>query len=133
MYQKVAQMLLVENVDEALAWYGEVFGAELHASSPQTPPFEWVSLLLADVEIMCGQKRAAQEWYSDKVTISRTPANFIAYVYVKDVNSLYEQIKDKVAVIMGPTDQPYGIREFAIQDPFGFIWVFAQIHQGANA
>jgi uncharacterized glyoxalase superfamily protein PhnB len=129
----MALMLLVENVDEALAWYGEVFGAELHASLPQTPPFEWVSLLLDDVEIMFGQKRAAQDWYSHKVTISETLANFIAYVYVKDVNSLSEQIKDKVAVIMAPTDQAYGIREFAIQDHLGFIWVFAQIHQGVNA
>lgn len=133
MYQTVAPMLLVENVDEALAWYEEVFGAELDASLPPTPPFEWGSLLLGDVEIMFGQKRAAQEWYSDTVTISETPANFIAYVYVKDVNSLYEQIQNKVAVIMEPTDQPYGIREFAAQDPFGFIWVFAEIPQGANA
>ena len=28
---------------------------------------------------------------------------------------------------MEPTDQPYGIREFAIQSPFGFILIFAQI------
>jgi len=27
---------------------------------------------------------------------------------------------------MEPTDQPYGVREFAVQDPFGFVLIFAQ-------
>ncbi|MGC8831445.1 MAG: hypothetical protein ACP5PQ_02550 [Thermoproteota archaeon] len=29
-------------------------------------------------------------------------------------------------MLMEPVDQPYAVREFAIQDPFGFILLFAQ-------
>lgn len=127
MYQKVAPMFLVKNVDEVADWYRNVLGAKLHASLPKNPPFEWVSLLLDDVEIMFSKQRAAQRWYSDSVTISETPANFITYIYVKQVNKLYERIEGRVKIIMDPTDQWYGIREFAIRDPFGFILIFAQI------
>lgn len=127
MYRAVAPMLLVQNVDQALAWYRDVLGADLQYSSPQNPPFQWVSLRLDDIEIMLVQKEAAQGWYSDQVTISEMPANFIAYVYVKQLDTLYGQIKGKAPIVKEPTEQPYGVREFAIRHPFGFILVFAQI------
>jgi len=127
MYQKVAPMFLVKNVDEVADWYRNILGAKLHASLPKNPPFEWVSLLLDDVEIMFSQQKAAQRWYSANATISETPASFIAYIYVKEVNNLYEQVKGRVKIIVEPKDQWYGIREFAIRDPVGSILVFAQI------
>jgi len=46
---------------------------------------------------------------------------------MEDVNSLYESVKEKVEIIMESIDQSYGIREFAIKDPFGFILIFAEI------
>ena len=127
MYLDFTPMLLVENVYESLKCYSEVLGVSLQYSLPEKPPFEWVSILFNDVEIMLTQKKSAQKWYSDKVTISETPANIIAYIYVDDVNSLYESVKEKVEIIMESIDQSYGIREFAIKDPFGFILIFAEI------
>lgn len=127
MYHRVAPMFLVEDVDKAVEWYRDIFGAELQASLPKEPSFEWVSLMLGDMEIMFSQKMSAQKWYSESVIVSEKPANFIAYIYVKDANSLYDRIKDRVKIIMEPVDQSYGIREFAIQDPFEIILVFAQI------
>ncbi|MEO0096393.1 MAG: VOC family protein [candidate division WOR-3 bacterium] len=120
-------MFLVENVDRAIEWYKDVFGAKVQVSLPKQPPFEWVSLMLGDIEIMFSQKKSAQKWYSENVIVAEKPANFIAYIYVEDANKLYDRIKDKVRIIMEPIDQWYGIREFAIQDPFGIILIFAQI------
>ncbi len=127
MYQKVAPMLLVENVEEAVKWYGKVLGAKLQSSLPNNPPFEWASLGLGNVEIMFSKKKSAQKWYSDAVIVSETPANFIAYIYVENADNLYERIKDNAKIVMEPTDQWYGLREFAIRDPFGFTLIFAQI------
>lgn len=129
MYQTVALMFLVDKVDEVASWYQDILGAKLQYSMPKTPPYEWVSLLLDDIELMLAQKKAAQQWYTNKVPISEKPSNVIAYFYVKDVDALYDRIKGKVKIIMDPTDQPYSIREFAIQDAFGFILIFAQIIQ----
>ncbi len=127
MFHKVAPMLLVDDVDEALSWYQSVLGAHVQYSMPQKPPFEWVSLLLNDVEIMFAQKKSAQTWYSNNVAISGAPTNCIAYIYVDSVDDLYERLKEKATIIMEPTDQWYGIREFGCMDPFGFVLLFAQI------
>jgi uncharacterized glyoxalase superfamily protein PhnB len=119
-------MLLVEKVDAALDWYRDVLGAELRHRLPDVPPVQWVSVALGSIEIMLAQKEAAQVRYSEELRISKDPANSIAYLYVTDVNSLYAQIKAKAAVIMDPTDRPYGTAEFAVRDPFGCALVFAQ-------
>jgi len=87
MFQKVAPMLLVENVEEAVEWYGKVLGAKLQSSLPKNPPFEWASLGLGNVEIMFSKKKSAQKWYSDAVVVSETPANFIAYIRDLDYQS----------------------------------------------
>lgn len=129
MYKKVAPMLLVDDVDKAVAHYQEVFGAKLQYSLPKTSPYEWVSLLLGDVEIMFWQKEAAQKEYPGVPLTSQKPRNLILYVYVEDVDTLYNRIKDKVTVLMEPKDQSYGIREFTIQDCFDFILTFAQIKE----
>ncbi|KPL21936.1 MAG: hypothetical protein AMJ93_08435 [Anaerolineae bacterium SM23_84] len=125
MYQAVAPMLLVDDVDQAIRWYEDALGAKLQYHKPTARPLEWASLRLDDVEIMIARKQAGQSWYSDHVVVSDTPANFIAYVYVADVDSLNERVRGKAIVTLELADQPYGIREFAVQDPFGFVWVFA--------
>ena len=127
MYQDLALMLLVENVEEAATWYQEALGAKIQYSLPKTPPYEWVSLTLGNSELMLSQKQAAQRWYTEEVPISEKPANLIAYFYVQNADALYHDMKDKAKIIMEPTDQPSLIREFAVQDPFGFTFVFAQI------
>ncbi len=127
MHLKVAPMFLVENVDEAVEWYKEVFGAKLQAALPKEPPYEWASLRLGDVEIMFSLRDSAQKWYSENAKVGEKPANFILYIYIGDANGLYERIKNRVKIIMEPVDQWYGIREFAIEDPFGIILVFAQM------
>lgn len=107
-------MLLVDKVEAALDWYRDV------------PPVQWVSVALGSIEIMLAQKEAAQVRYSEELRILKDTANFIAYLYVTDVDSLYAQIKAKAAVIMDPTDRPYGTAEFAVRDPFACALVFAQ-------
>lgn len=60
------------------------------------------------------------------LVIPDSPVSAILYIYVDDVNSLYERVKEVAEVLMAPVDQFYGIREFTICDPFGFILTFAQ-------
>lgn len=129
MYQKAAPMFLVDDVGVALAYYQEVFDAKLQHSLPEAAPFEWVSLLLGDIEVMFWQKEAAQKEYPGVPLTSERPSNFILYVYIEDVDTLYERIKDKVTLLMEPTDQFYGIREFTVRDSLGVMLTFAQIRE----
>lgn len=129
MYEKVAPMHLVDDVDKAVAYYQEIFDAKLQYSLPKTSPYEWVSLLLGGIEIMFWQKEAAQKEYPGVSLTSEKPGNLIIYVYVADIDNLYERIKDKATILMKPKDQPYGIREFTVLDCFDIILTFAQVKE----
>ena len=96
----MALIMLVDDVDEALSYHEKALGARLPCKMPQTKLLEWVSLLLDEVEIMFWQKEAAQREYSNPLPIAENPANFIAYIYTDDLDTLHDRIKDKINVIM---------------------------------
>lgn len=47
------------------------------------------------------------------------------YIAVPDVDAIFATAKAAGAeIIMGPTDQPYGSRDFICKDPEGHVWCF---------
>jgi uncharacterized glyoxalase superfamily protein PhnB len=47
------------------------------------------------------------------------------YVVVDETDALFERAREAGAeVVMEPTDQEYGSRDFAVRDPEGNIWAF---------
>ncbi len=116
---------MVDEVERGVRFYREVLGAKLAAVHPEESPHEWASLELGEVEIMLWRKDEAREEYPG-LKIAESPAGFIAYIYVDDVDALYERVKGKAEVLMEPKDQFYGLRELTIRDPYGFVLTFAQ-------
>ena len=58
--------------------------------------------------------------------ISRqTGGALLLYIKVKDVNALFESVKDQVTVLKDPHKTFYGATEFMIQDCNGFVLTFA--------
>jgi uncharacterized glyoxalase superfamily protein PhnB len=47
-------------------------------------------------------------------------------VIVNDVDAFHAQLTGRARIVMGLTDQFYGMREFAILDPDGYLITFAQ-------
>jgi predicted enzyme related to lactoylglutathione lyase len=55
------------------------------------------------------------------------PDMFDAYFWVDDVDRLYGDVVERGAeVVHGPVDQGYGLREFRVRDPNGYILAFGQ-------
>ena len=48
------------------------------------------------------------------------------YVFVEDVDAVAESLRGKVEFRWGPEDLPYGLREVGVDDPNGYLLVFAQ-------
>jgi len=48
------------------------------------------------------------------------------YIYVSDVAALWDSIKDRVTAEWGPEKMAYGMLEFAIKDPNGYLLSFGQ-------
>jgi len=53
---------------------------------------------------------------------------FDIYVYVEDVEALHDELAERGATLLNePTDQAYGLREFRVRDPHGYILAFGKV------
>ena len=48
------------------------------------------------------------------------------YIYLHDLDAFWASIKDKVKAEWGPEKMPYGMMEFAIKDPDGYLLSFGE-------
>ena len=56
------------------------------------------------------------------------PDMFDIYVYVEDVEALRDEFAQRGATLLNePTDQAYGLREFRVRDPDGYILAFGKL------
>ena len=56
-----------------------------------------------------------------------SPNGVHLFQWVRDINAYYSEIRGRGATVASePTDQPYGIRQFAVQDLDGVEIIFGQ-------
>ncbi len=55
------------------------------------------------------------------------------YILVDDVMTLWDSIRSRVTAEWGPERMPYGMLEFAIKDPDGYLLSFGQALEQAAA
>jgi uncharacterized glyoxalase superfamily protein PhnB len=48
------------------------------------------------------------------------------YIYTDDVMELWRAIRDRCVAEWGPEEMPYGMLEFAVRDPNGYLLSFGQ-------
>lgn len=123
---KLTPEIMVENVQETLAFYQEVLGFQVVATVPEgTGPYVWAMVKNEGVELMI----ESRESLSAGLPIlqgKEIGGTFIFYIDVNSVESLLENVKHRVKVVQDMHTTPYGAKEFAILDNNGFILIFAE-------
>ncbi|CDO59566.1 COG0346: Lactoylglutathione lyase and related lyases [Candidatus Phaeomarinobacter ectocarpi] len=68
------------------------------------------------------------QWTDDASTLAVTASNMSMYIGTSDVDELYRKVMATKpdTQTRAPFDQPYGMREFHIKDPNGFLIFFGQ-------
>ena len=118
-----AAVLLVKDVLAAANHYRDKLGFKYHGFFGEPPAFcilqrDGCHLMLKQVE---DPQHVVPHWMvSDKLCN--------VYFWVTDADALHAEFKRRGATIdYGPCDQPYGCREFGIQDLDGYDISFGQI------
>ncbi|MGH2514106.1 MAG: VOC family protein [Ktedonobacterales bacterium] len=123
-YTKLTPNLMVEDVDATVDFYRDVLGFTLAATAPDQRPFDWAMVNSGGAELMF-QSRAS---LGGEVPILRDRdigGALTFYVEVEDIEALFAHVKDRLAIVVDLHDTFYGAREFAAQDPNGYILGFA--------
>lgn len=105
-------MLQCSDIEATKVWYKAVLGFGCVAELGQ----EWCRLERDDAAIM----------FMRNDHLGQSQATATQYIYVDDVMRLWNSIKDQCAAEWGPEKMPYGMLEFAIKDPNGYLLSFGQ-------
>ena len=124
-FKKLTPNLLVANVERSLAFYEGVLGFERGYTVPEQSPFVFASVTGGAVEIFFNDAAGAIKEYPG---FGGKPigATGTMYIEVEGVDALHDRLKPTVPVVIPPVTQFYGMREFAIEDPDGYVITFAQ-------
>ena len=106
-----APLLLVPDVPATADYYRKVLGFESDADgTSQEYTVVWRDN--ASVHLSPGEQ---------------PPIGVRIFFWVKDINALYEEVRERGAEIEMPIEtRPYNIRDFSIRDPNGVLLVFGQ-------
>ena len=109
-YRSVTPRLFVDDVAAQVQFLREVFGA---VGEPELErPSE---IQIGDSKIMVAS------------TAERDPFPGFLYVYVDDVDRVYENaLRAGADSLEAPSDQPYGDRRAMVRDPFGNVFQIAR-------
>ncbi len=121
-FQKVTPNLMVHNVNASLRFYEQVLGLQRRLTVPEREPYVFVSLVAGDVEIFLNQDDSeAQSEAKPKA------GGMSLYAEVKDLDQLLGRVQHHGVKIETPLNETfYGMREFAVLDPDGYMLIFAE-------
>jgi lactoylglutathione lyase len=124
-FTKLTPNLLVANVERSLAFYIDTLGFARGMTVPDASPFVFASVTSGAVEIFFNDAATAIQEYPGFAAkpLGATGTMFIETV---DVDALHERIESSVKVVMPLETKFYGMREFAIEDPDGYVITFAE-------
>jgi uncharacterized glyoxalase superfamily protein PhnB len=125
LFKKLTPNLVVASVERSLEFYTNTLGFERGMTVPDASPFVFAAVTSGPVEIFFNDAAAAVKEYP---AFSGRPIGVTGtlYIEVEGVNALHDQLKSTVKIVMPIVTQFYGMREFAIEDPDGYVITFAE-------
>ena len=125
-FTDVTPNLIVSDIDRSLAFYRDVLGFSLVTSVPDAAPFAFVWMKRDGVSVFLNTIASVRDDQPDLAarTIGGTATMFMiveAETAALGVDALFEQVKSKARIIMPLKTQFYGMREFGIEDPDGYV------------
>ena len=116
---------MVEDVAETLSFYKEVLAFEVVMILPETEPFDFAIVNRDGVELMFQSRESLSE-NVPALTGSPIAASQTFYIEVTGLNDLYEQLRDKVEIVVDLHTTFYGTQEVYFRDINGYILSFSE-------
>src|SRR5919198_3224993 len=124
-YHSINPYIVVRNADRAIEFYKKAFGAEerFRMHVPDGKTIMHADLKIGDSVFMLTEESTEMKALSPE-SIGVSPVSL--YVYVKDVDAIFNQAVSEGATVLHPVkDQFYGDRSGYLKDPFGHLWLIA--------
>ena len=125
-FKKLTPNLVVSNVEQSVAFYRDVLGFQFAFGVPDQEPRVFAAVVRDGLEVFFNLPDASNQDYPD---LRGRPIGGALTQFIEldsGIEDLFRAVSAKARVVMPLKDQFYGMREFAIADPDGWILTFAQ-------
>src|ERR1017187_6110560 len=125
-FKKITPNLVVRNVEASLSFYRTVLGFEPGFTVPDQPPYVFGSVTSSGVEIFFNDQKAVAEDYP---ALGAKPigGSLTLLIEMEGIEEILAAIQKSGAKITMPLKQQfYGMREFAFEDPEGWVVTIAE-------
>jgi catechol 2,3-dioxygenase-like lactoylglutathione lyase family enzyme len=127
-FSKLTPNLLVADVERSLAFYTNVLGFERGFTVPEQPPFVFGSVVSGPIEIFFNERETAAKEYP---AFAGKPPGMSGTMFMElkgsgAIEPLHDRLKVAGAIVRPLVTQWYGMKEFAIADPDGYVITFAE-------
>jgi lactoylglutathione lyase len=124
-FNKLTPNLLVATVERSLAFYVDTLGFARGMTVPDESPFAFASVTSGPIEIFFNDAAGAVKEYPG---FAGKPIGCTGtlFVEVQGIDALHDRLKPSVTIVMPIETKFYGMREFAIEDPDGYVITFAE-------
>ena len=113
----------VADVGATMRWYEHELGFT-GDPFPSLEPFVFAILRRDKIEIML---QRVEGYDKPDLYDRRGGGVWDAYLRIKGLQELYEAVADRVEIRQPIRRQPYGLSEFEVKDPNGYILVFSEL------
>jgi uncharacterized glyoxalase superfamily protein PhnB len=129
-FKSIAADLVVDDFDKALTFYRDVVGFTAGDVMKEDGKSVFAILKAGGSELML-QARNLMDVDVPAASARPTGLSGLLYVEVDSVEDVKARIGDRAAVISDIRHQPYGMSEYIVKDPQGYVLTFAQHTKGA--
>ena len=126
----VTPNLIVADMDRSVAFYKDVLGFTVVTTVPEAPPFVFAWMQRDGVNVFLNSLTGMEDDVAGLAarTIGGTATMFFTLERTDagGIDEFFNEISSRARVVMPLKDQFYGMREFGVEDPDGYIILFAQ-------
>jgi lactoylglutathione lyase len=123
--KKLTPNLVVSNVERSVAFYCDVLGFTLAQKVPDESPLVFAAVQSGNVEVFLNAPEPAMAEYP---AFKSRPigGTLTLFMEVEGIKPLHDALAGRVNVVMPLERKWYGVTEFAITDPDGYVITFAE-------
>jgi uncharacterized glyoxalase superfamily protein PhnB len=134
-FSDVTPNLVVHDIGRSLAFYRDVLDFSVVTTVPEQAPFAFAWMQRDGVNVFLNSREAVRAENAELGARAIGGSNTLFVVIDADttaagVDAMRAAIASRARVIMELKDQFYGMREFGIEDPDGYVIFFAQRIRG---
>ena len=126
-FNKVTPNLICADMEKSLKFYRDVLGFSVSQTVPEKAPFVFAWMKRGDADIFLNQHMPPQPGQPDLFAGRQIGGTMSLYIAMEGIEEFLKTVESHGVKLAIPLHKEfYGMKEFAVLDPDGYLLIFAE-------